>query len=265
MVPFHKKTQKYIEYVQTKCMLLFRQKKFRSAGVLMKYMLLAENSPNLIVVFSAFTRKGLRARYNYVRTLKNVKHSRLFILDDFGDDGRGAYYVGHDMQFDEERATVELIRYIQKKVRAERILFCGSSKGGWAALNIGLQFPGADMIIGGPQYFLGRYLIDSDNQDALRHIAGRVTEEKVGILDGYLEKRIRNNPYKESQGIYLHYSDQEHTWREHIQFSRKTLEEEGYYLEENVAHYANHSDISYYFPEYLRGTVEKLCREERRV
>lgn len=265
MVPFHKKTRKYMEYVQTKCMLLFRQKTFHSSGVQMKYMLLEADSPNLIVVFSAFTRKGLKARYNYVRTLKNVKHSKLFILDDFGDDGRGAYYIGHDMKFDEEKATVQLIRQIRNKTHAERILFCGSSKGGWAALDIGLQFPEADMIIGGPQYYLGRYLIDSDNMDALRHIAGDVTEEKIGILDGYLEKRIRNNPYKESQRIYLHYSDQEHTYREHIQFLRRALEEEGYYLEENVADYASHSDISYYFPEYLCGTVEKLYGEERRI
>lgn len=265
MVPFRKKGKKYIEYIQTKWMLLFRQKTFHSGGVSVKYMLLKADSPVLTVVFSAFTRKGLKARYNYVRTLKKAECSRLFILDDFAEDGRGAYYAGHNMQFDEERASVELIRQIRKKVHGEKILFCGSSKGAWAALNIGLQFPGADIIAGGPQYFLGRYLTDSGNLEALRHIAGEVTREKLDILDGYLEKRIRNNPYKESQRIFLHYSDREHTYPEHICFLRRALKEEGYKLEENVADYASHSDISYYFPDYLCSTVRKLCGEERRI
>lgn len=262
MVSLRKKWKKYIEYIYTKILLLVQQKKYNSGGVCVKYMLEKAPSPVLVVVFSAFTRKGLKARYNYVRTLKDVPHNKLFILDDFAQDRRGAYYIGHNMEFDEEKATIELIKYIREKVKAKKILFCGSSKGGWAALNIGLQFPHADIISGGPQYKLGQYLRDSGNLEALCHIVGQLTEGNIHIIDGYLKERIRKNPYKASQRIFLHYSNQEHTYREHIQFLLEDLKEEGYYLEEDVADYADHGDISYFFPDYLCSMVTRLSMGE---
>lgn len=261
MAQLSKKGKKYIEYIHTKFILLLRQKKFYSNGVCMKYMLEEAPSSVLIVVFSAFTRKGLKARYNYVRTLKNVLQNKLFILDDFAKDKRGAYYIGHDMGFEEEKATVNLIKSIQEKVHAKKIIFCGSSKGGWAALNIGLQFPDAYIVAGGPQYILGQYLKDSDNLDALEHIVGQVTEERVQIINNYLKNRIQNNIYRQSQHIFLHYSDQEHTYQEHIQFLVADLKEQGYCLREDVADYANHSDISYYFPDFLCKMVAELCAD----
>lgn len=261
MAQLSKKGKKYIEYIHTKFILLLRQKKFYSNRVCMKYMLEEAPSSVLIVVFSAFTRKGLKARYNYVRTLKDTPQNKLFILDDFAKDKRGAYYIGHDMGFEEEKATIDLIKFIQGKVGAKKILFCGSSKGGWAALNIGLQFPNANIIAGGPQYILGQYLKDSDNLDALEHIAGQVTEEKVKIINNYLKNRIQNNRYKQSQHIFLHYSNQEHTYREHIQFLLADLKEQGYHLQEDVADYADHSDISYYFPDYLCRMAAELCTD----
>lgn len=58
------------------------QKKYRSRGVTLKYMLDRVDSRDLIIVFSSCTRKGIRARYNYVRTLKEVPCNKLFLLDD---------------------------------------------------------------------------------------------------------------------------------------------------------------------------------------
>ena len=105
MAGLSKKGKKYLEYIHTKLILQIRQKKYNSNGVSLKYMLEEANSPVLVVVFSAFTRKGLKARYNYVRTLKDIPQNKLFILDDFAKDRRGAYYIGHNMEFDEEKAT----------------------------------------------------------------------------------------------------------------------------------------------------------------
>ena len=57
--------------------------------------------PGSIIVFSSCTRKGIRARYNYVRTLKEVPCNKLFLLDDFASDHRGSFYLGSNMKFEE--------------------------------------------------------------------------------------------------------------------------------------------------------------------
>ena len=228
-VGIKRKIRKYTEYFSTKFKLLLEQKKYTEKGITYKYMLKQASSDVLIVVLSSCTRKGIRARYNYVRTLKNVNANQLFILDDFGKDHRGGYYIGSDFKFEEENVAVNLIKSVIKKTNTGRIIFCGSSKGGWAALNLGLQFEGANIVIGGPQYFLGDYLISSENFDTLEHIIGKKTPEKMEMLNGYLRKRIVENPYKASQRIFLHYSDQEHTYVEHIKDLLEDLKNNNYF------------------------------------
>ena len=60
---FRKKGKKLGEYMMTKLRLLRDQKKYRSRGVTLKYMLDRVDSRDLIIVFSSCTRKGIRARF----------------------------------------------------------------------------------------------------------------------------------------------------------------------------------------------------------
>ena len=222
---FRKKGKKLGEYMMTKLRLLRDQKKYRSRGVTLKYMLDRVDSRDLIIVFSSCTRKGIRARYNYVRTLKEVPCNKLFLLDDFASDHRGSFYLGSNMNF-------------------------------------GLDYPGSYMVVGGPQYFLGQSLLDTGNIEALKHIAGQVCKEKVEFLNEYLPKKVAANRYAPSQRIYLHYSDSEHTYEEHIRYLRRDLAKKGYRCSEDVAHYKEHGEISLYFPEFLLHSVEEiLCRQ----
>lgn len=259
-VGIRRKLRKYVEFVTTKVKLIVEQKKYTQQGVTFKYMLKERHSDTLIVVLSSCTRKGLKARYNYVRTLKNVAANQLFILDDFGKDHRGGYYIGSDFQFNEEQVAVQLIRQMIEKTNARRLIFCGSSKGGWAALNLGLQFSEANIVVGAPQYFLGDYLVASENFDTLDHILGTRTKEKMERLNYYLCERIQNSPYKENQKIYLHYSNKEHTYEEHVKDLISELGKQGYYMEQDVADYADHSEISYYFPDFLLRNISKIMQ-----
>ena len=158
---FRKKGKKLGEYMMTKLRLLRDQKKYRSRGVTLKYMLDRVDSRDLIIVFSSCTRKGIRARYNYVRTLKEVPCNKLFLLDDFASDHRGSFYLGSNMKFEEAVVVRELIDRVREQTGAKRLIFCGSSKGGYTALNFGLDYPGSYMVVGGPQYFLGQSLLDT--------------------------------------------------------------------------------------------------------
>ena len=257
-----KKSKKLWEYFLTKLRLMRDQKKFRTEGVTLKYMLDRAPSKDLLIVFSSCTRKGIRARYNYVRTLKNVSCNKLFLLDDFAADHRGSFYLGSNMHFEEAEAVRKLIGRVREKTGAKRLIFCGSSKGGYTALNFGMEYPGSYMIVGGPQYFLGQSLVDTENTEALRHITGEINEENIAYLNRYLPEKVRNNPYVASQRIYLHYSDSEHTYDEHIRYLCGDLTGKGYHYSQDIAHYKEHGEISLYFPEFLLRSVEDiLCRQ----
>lgn len=126
-----KKLNKYIEFAATKCIQKIHEKKYIMEEVILRYLLETNtNSKDLIVVFSACTRKGIKARYNYVRTLKNIRINKLFILDNFSDDERGAYYLGANCGNEIELACKELILKTADKFKIKRIILCGSSKGG---------------------------------------------------------------------------------------------------------------------------------------
>jgi len=251
--------RKYYEYITTKIKLVFSQKKFKDGDVTLKYILKkSHDSKNLVVIFSSCTRRGIKARYNYMRTLAKIDANKLFILDDFAADHRGSYYLGYNSSFSEERATKNLIDSITEKLQTNRLICCGSSKGGYSAINFGLQYSDSYIVAGGPQYFLGRYLVKSQNTECLEHIIGTVSEEKIAKLDGRLKERIREKKYGNKQKIYLHFSNKEHTYEEHIRDLVQELTDCGYDIDCDIADYTNHSDISYYYPDFLVKTVSEL-------
>ena len=251
--------KKYYEFILTKVKLVFLQKKYRSNGVLLKYILKKnDQSKDLVVVFSSCTRRGIKARYNYMRTLKSIEANQLYILDDFADDHRGSYYLGPDWTFAEEAATLSLIKEVSAKLNSEKIICCGSSKGGYSAINFGLMIPGSYIVAGGPQYYLATYLQASQNIECLEHILGEVTEEKKENLDSRLKGKIDSISNPEEYHIFLHFSDKEHTYEEHVKDLLEEIKRQGFLVSCDIADYTNHSDISYYFPDFLVETIKRI-------
>ncbi|SFB19062.1 hypothetical protein SAMN05216249_11249 [Acetitomaculum ruminis DSM 5522] len=260
---FVKKVKKYYEYIMTKFNVLLEQKSFRHDTVVRKYIYKDyPKSDVLVVVFSSCTRPGLKARYNYVRTLNPMPVKRLFILDDTGSDNRGSYYMGYNWNFKEEAATIELIKSFIEKTKAKKVIFCGSSKGGYSALNLGMAFENSRMIVGSPQYYLATYLETSSNIPTLTQIMGEKTPEKFEKLDFYLRDKLKNNQYIKSQKIYYHYSNKEHTYFEHVKDMIRDMKKFGYDIKEDVADYTNHSEISYYFPDFLKKSIYDIIRNQ---
>lgn len=256
---FRRVILKYTEYLLTKIKIIYAQRSYEYDGVRVKYLLRKKRSADtLIIVFSSCTRKGIKARYNYVKTLDGLECNRLHILDDYAEDGRGSYYLGKDFTFSEEKATDKLIENVIASFSPRKVIYCGSSKGGYAALNFGLKRENAYLIVGGPQYYLASYLKGTEDNCTYRHIVGKDSKEREKVIEYYLQERIRNNPYISTQKIYIHYSLNEHTYKEHICFLLQELKKNGYYVEEDVESYTNHSDISYFFPDYLKKTVKGI-------
>lgn len=266
-----KKAEKYIHYLTTKLSVKFRQKVFRSNDIELKYMLFnARKSRDLVVVFSACTRGGLKARYNYVRTLKHIKCNKLFILDDFASDERGCYYLGRYPDYPIEKATVRLIENVRNATSSEKIILCGSSKGGWSCLNFAFDLPFCDDIVvcsGAPQYRLGSYL--KYFTPAMDFICGPAARgEVIADLDVHLQNKIlgagNDISGRKKPKIYLHYSANDGSTISHVKALLSDLNAASIPYSSDVQSYASHHDVSLFFPDYLKSTVEKELSPPRK-
>ena len=223
-------------------------------GQTIRYMYFPTNSDILVIGFQACNDHG--ARYNYVRTLRSCNVNCLFIKDDFGSDGRGDFYLGCNGTSSVEKAVFELIdRYI-RKLHPGKVLYIGSSKGGYAALNFGLQSPQAIIIAAAPQYLLGSLLNGDEHRSTMKEVVGHeIKPIDIDQLDHKLQNIIQNDPYAKEQKIYLQYSTEEHTYKEHIQYLLADLHKKGIAVEEDIKDYKEHGDLKYYFPQYLAKIV----------
>ena len=249
-----KVVKKYVEYVLTKASVLRQQKTFRYQGVNLKYMYMPlQDTKVLTVVFSACTRKGLPARYNYVKSLAEMKCNRLYLLDDFGVDKRGSYYLGRMPEFKEQEAAMELIKNVIAKSCPEKVLFCGSCKGGYGALNIGSRFQNAIMIVGEPTYRIATEFAKA--KELLQYWMGDISEAKKEYMDHYLSEQLKQNPYIPGQRLHLFYSIRDEYYEAHTKPLLQDLQEGGYKLEEEKAEFKAHSELSLYFPDFLKTWV----------
>ena len=156
MVLFFQKALRrtYVRYA------LKRERQYEHRQCKLSYLFFKEKSDKLLVVFSGFPGKGRKAVYNYIMTFRNLKCNKLYILDNFGFDKRGAYYLGHNRDFFIERATTELIQrvLVENNILREDVITVCSSKGGFAAVYFAVKNGYGTAIAGGPQVLLCDYL-----------------------------------------------------------------------------------------------------------
>ena len=214
------------------------------------------SSDILLVVFSGFPAKDEPARFNYVRTLLSLKVNKLFVLDDFGYQNRGSYYLAgrsHNVKLqDEIRALIELCR------GKKRLVTAGSSKGGTAALLYGLCCDADAIIVGAPQYYIGNYLSRDDHVEILKSICGDATQQSIDYLNRILSDHIKEARNKKTK-IYIHCSPLEHTYIDHVQDLIKYLLECGFDVEKNLdSRYTQHDLVGHYFSRYLFDTLERI-------
>lgn len=230
---------------------------FQCGEVTLKYLYIPKRSSRtLITVFSGMNPK--RASYGYINQLNDVKHNRLYILDDFGDDILGCFYLGTNQQFQVEHAIRCLLKELGQIHQFERYIFVGSSKGGYAALNYGIEYPDATIVCAAPQYRLGYYLTYRKSPQLLHIIAG--SDPSPEFLDA-LSRRLADKLAAAAEGfrgkIYLHYSDVEHTYAGHIQYLLQDLEKYHYHYDTDRKDYPSHDQVGLYFPEYLRKSLKE--------
>ena len=254
-----------IKGLQTKFFQFRHERVFRGEGTRLKYMYFPmnprkEGAANILLVgFQGCHDK--EARYNYVRTCEALNVHRLFIKDDFAPNGRGSYYVGEKGKYNVEKLVHIMVQDFINRLHPERVIFMGSSKGGYGSINCGIEFKDAIIIAGAPQYRLGTYLDKPANRPNLIDIIGEYTPEKIAELDVRLEKKIKANPFASTHTIYLHYSNVEHTFEKHIRAMRQDLLDSGIQLYEDIESYPEHGEVGKYFPNYLVKTVNDIVSQ----
>ena len=90
-----------------------------------------KNSRKLVFVFIGFPGMDI-ANYNYMRTLKHAQCSQVFILDDFGFENKGSYYLAENGDYYIREMVINLIKNIKAKYDISEMITAGSSKGGHA-------------------------------------------------------------------------------------------------------------------------------------
>lgn len=249
---------KLIDFAVAKKRILTKQRSFLHKGYKIRFILEKHDSPKLIVVFSSCTRAGIKARYNYINTLKETKCNKLFILDDYGDDGRGVFYLGHNNDFAIQEGVTALIDKIAGELHIRQRIYIGSSKGGYASLYFGIKDRADIIIAGAPQFNLGTYFNDEGGFHILKYVCGEINEDNVSMLNNLMRNVISKADASHFPVLYLHYSDKEPTYTQEIVDLEKCLDQKGAVYTKDVADYTNHGEISKYFPYFLKQTLKQV-------
>ena len=141
-----------------------------------------------------------------------------------------------------------------------KIVFLGSSKGGYSALNFSFLIPNVNVVIGSPQYYLGTYLDKEETKENLRYLIGEITEDGKNQLNARLRNRILLSPIKPEM-VYFHYSNVESTYKKHVKDLLSDLQNAGILIIEDVQNYPTHGGLKDHYPGFLRNTIKNIIEQ----
>lgn len=238
----------------------FNGEKIYHSNLPVKYVLESNNeySSKLIVIFSSFNNpiEENQHVYNYMKTLKNIKCNKLFILDSYGP--RGCYYLGENMTFEFETSVISLLTYVASKlgVNFTDIILCGSSKGGTAALYFGLKYNISRIITGCPQVYIADYILANCTKTSKYIMNDIENSNHINKLNNLIFNQL--NKEINSQ-IYLFSSENDEQYTKHIKSFLNKVEKINLNIRFTINNsMKNHNEIDQYFPDYLKRTLIKM-------
>ena len=241
------------------------EKKYLYDNILIKYVYknsIYTSSNKLIISFSAFSTKGNKPQYSYMRTLEGIDINQLFVLDDKND--RGSYYLGEYPDFQIEKATTSLIECILKThdINKENVMCIGSSKGGWAALYYAIKLGLGYAVVGEPQIFLASYLLHAKAYDVLEYISGKSICNNE-ILDNILfdSAKARKAEGDNIPNILIHAGRNGYHYKEHIEPFLNYAKEMGIEIDTDLEDYSEHNDLIKYYPSLLINKIFSIFKE----
>lgn len=246
------------KYIKSKYMkyILRKEKKFKDKDCELSYLFLRKRkSKKLLVIFSGFGQdSNKKPVYNYILRFLKINCNKLYILDNFGPDLQGAYYLGEDKDFYISRAVIELINKIaiDNGISKDNIITLGSSKGGFASLYFALKEKYGAAIVSEPQTLLGSYL--ATNSTLFNFIGGELNNENIRYLDGLILNMIEKN---KCPRLYLQFGkDGEHYTKYWLPLKNK-LDIENIKYTIDLGNFKEHNELINYFPKFVIDSIEK--------
>lgn len=165
-----------------------------------------------VVVFSALGPKG-SFTYNYKRSLDALPAHKIYVLDDFGD--QGAYFHSHHRYLGIHRSVLAALQaaLLDLGTPPEHTHAVGSSKGGTAALMFAAELGAATVIAGAPQIKIGSFL-SSPHPNILKFMTGGTSQEDIAWADGILRPYIAR--LGDSTQVTVVIGDKDHHFRDHL-------------------------------------------------
>lgn len=205
----------------------------------------------LIVAFSAITEKW-DFSYNYRTSLQASKCAKLYILDDFGD--QGAYYLTNVGRFSEFRSVQGLIHKVISDLGLSPNHCCalGSSKGGTAALIHGLTSGFRDIFCGAPQFFVGDFL-SGPHPNVLEYMSGGIDQRHIELVNQYVQ-RVLISSAKVSD-VRLVVGSRDHHLAGHVRPLSAFLDRIGVANRILEVPGASHSEIGPVFANYVNSVA----------
>lgn len=208
------------------------------------------NSEKLIIIFSAYDKI---AKYNYLKVLDGIEYNRLYILDNYGYEGRGCWYLGENLSFNVEESVYKLIEYIKLKynIKNENIISMGSSKGGFASLYYGIKYKFKHIIACAPQVVLYDYLMNPFYKETLISMKSKSDDKTKEVLNNI----ILDLDIDESSKFYLFCGYKDPHFKYHlIPFLKNIdLSRNNVYIE---LFDCDHKEIGGFFSERLQNLIE---------
>lgn len=229
--------------------------KTHEKGKIIKYIFCEGSDSNqLIITFPGFAGMDQPPKYNYIRTLKNTRCNRLFILDDYGP--RGSYLIGEARDNSIEESVISLIEDICEKydIKKENIISIGTSKGGYCALYYGIKYHFGYVIAGAPQTLLGDYL--SSFPEISDYIAGGHEPKDRSYLNSLLYDLVENS--EDFPEIYIQVGAGDHHYTKHIIPFCRELNKKNVNHKLEVKNYFTHSLTGHYYITYLQKTLNDI-------
>ncbi|MBY8908342.1 hypothetical protein K6L05_00900 [Salinicoccus roseus] len=221
-----------------------------------------KKSSHLIVVLSGFNGKeaqGTPARYNYMRTLQDIKINKLFIKDEV--DEVPVYYMGTEGTYSYMEDVCALIeqKLSDMNISKEQLIIAGSSKGGTGALLIGLEIGAGHIISAANQLNVGTYLstMNAKLQDMMfTKMIGHNEPAAKDIADSRFREKLLVDDT--NSRIYFHGGNQDTHYRQHMVPLLRHLDDRGILYELDLRGYVGHDNVKYYFPEYFIRKVREI-------
>ena len=228
----------------------------------------SDDADALVVAFSAAHPPDTPPRYYTHKALRGLPCPRLFILDDQGPREplpRPCWYLGGNRLFDVADSVLDLLGAIAGElgVPKHRVITCGASKGGWAALYFAARFGAGHAVAGEPQVMLGKHLCQEENASIAAHVAGDVSQATSDFLDGLLFEALRENR-DDPPTVHL-FSGRTLYYERDVLPLVAFLEEQRIDCQLELGDHTEHvPDLGLNYPVYLRRRLEQLLASDRR-